>query len=69
MGQGLSCGAREESGLFSAVQNGEVELLEALVVADPSVLEETSGYGKLSALHVAAANGWIEVGLWFLDWF
>ncbi|GLT71323.1 hypothetical protein SLA2020_433530 [Shorea laevis] len=67
MGQGLSCGAREESGLFSAVQNGEVELLEALVEADPSVLEETSGHGKLSALHVAAANGWIEVLSVLLD--
>lgn len=67
MGQGLSCGAREGSGLFSAVRNGEVELLEAMVEADPSVLEETSGYGRLSALHVAAANGWIEVRLWFLD--
>ncbi|XP_059462499.1 putative E3 ubiquitin-protein ligase XBAT31 [Corylus avellana] len=67
MGQGLSCGAREGSGLFSAVQNGEVELLEAMVEADPSVLEETSGYGRLSALHVAAANGWIEVLSVLLD--
>lgn len=63
MGQGLSCGEREESDLFSAVQNGEVELVKAMVESDPSVLEETSGSGKLSALHVAAARGRIEVGL------
>ncbi|KAG6643163.1 putative E3 ubiquitin-protein ligase XBAT31 [Carya illinoinensis] len=67
MGQALSCGEREESGLFGAVGKGEVERLEAMVDADPSVLEETSGYGRLSALHVAASNGRIEVVSALLD--
>jgi len=62
MGQELSCGERRrESGLFHAVQDGELELVEAMVEAHPSVLELTIGYGRLSALHVAAANGRIQV--------
>ena len=68
MGQGLSCGeARESSGgLFGAVENGELELVEDMVEADPRVLELRRGHGKLSALHVAAASGRIEVGfVWF----
>ncbi|KAL6133247.1 hypothetical protein ACLB2K_065484 [Fragaria x ananassa] len=69
MGQGLSCGeARESSGgLFGAVENGELELVEDMVEADPSVLELRRGHGKLSALHVAAASGRIEVLSMLLD--
>jgi hypothetical protein len=69
MGQELSCGERKESGLFHAVQNGEVDVVEDMVETHPSVLELTFGYGKLSALHVAAANGRIQVGEFcgFLD--
>ena len=36
----------EESGLFHAVQDGELELVEAMVEAHPSVLELTIGYFK-----------------------
>ncbi|KAF3960599.1 hypothetical protein CMV_014697 [Castanea mollissima] len=62
MGQELSCGERgRESVLFQAVQDGELELVEAMVEAHPSVLELTTGYGRLSVLHVAAANGRIQV--------
>ena len=67
MGQELSCGERRrESGLFHAVQDGELELVEAMVEAHPSVLELTIGYGRLSALHVAAANGRIQVSFLFI---
>lgn len=62
MGQGLSCGETRESGLFEAVENGDLEVLEDMVEADPSVLEQRKGHAKLSAMHVAAANGQIEVG-------
>lgn len=63
MGQGLSCGERHENGLFRAVQNGDLELVQAMVEADPTVLEQTTPRTKMSALHIAAAYGQIEVGL------
>lgn len=63
MGQRLSCRETHEHGFFTAVQNGELETVEAMVDEDPSVLRFTAVHGKLSALHVAAANGQIEVDL------
>lgn len=66
MGQKLSCVQQpHEHGLFSAVQNGELEKVEAMINEDPNVLHITSVRGKLSALHVAAANAQIEVGFSF----
>ena len=63
MGQGLSCGEPHEHGLFRAVQNGEIEAVEAMVDEEPRVLEKTTASnGRLSALHLAAANGQIQVG-------
>ncbi|KAJ7950345.1 E3 ubiquitin-protein ligase XB3-like [Quillaja saponaria] len=67
MGQKLSCGVHHENGLFSAVEDGEFELVEAMIEEDPSVLEQTSGHGRLSALHLAAANGRIEILSMLLD--
>ena len=62
MGQGLSCTERRhENALFEAVRDGQVELVEALANADRSSLSQTTGRGRLSPLHVAAANGRIEV--------
>lgn len=62
MGQGLSCRASDEHGLFSAVQFGDLETVEALVERDSSILRHTTVYDRHSALHIAAANGQIEVG-------
>lgn len=62
MGQGLSCRASDEHGLFSAVQFGDLETVEALVERDSSILCHTTVYDRHSALHIAAANGQIEVG-------
>ncbi|MCD7460243.1 hypothetical protein HAX54_043143 [Datura stramonium] len=68
MGQKLSCVQQpHEHGLFIAVQNGELEKVEAMVDGDPNVLRLTTVRGKLSALHVAAANGQIEVLCMLLD--
>lgn len=61
MGQGLSCRARDEHGLFSAVQFGDLETVEALVERDSSILRHTTVYDRHSALHIAAANGQIEI--------
>lgn len=70
MGQGLSCrGGGHENGLFGAVCNGDLEVVKGMVEEDPiSVLEGTSGYDKVSSLHVAALNGQIEVLSLLLDW-
>lgn len=65
MGQGLSCGGRDDHGFLGAVGDGDVDLVEAMVEEDPGVLERTGRNGRLSALHLAAADGRIEVGLGF----
>lgn len=62
MGQRMSCRERSEKALFIAVENGDLQMIEAMVEADPTVLGITGGYGKQSALHLAAAYGQIEVG-------
>ncbi|XWS53131.1 hypothetical protein CRYUN_Cryun11dG0131500 [Craigia yunnanensis] len=61
MGQGMSCGASQESGLFSAVQVGDFETVEALLKREPNLLHHTTVYDRHSALHIAAANGQIEI--------
>ncbi|XWS71697.1 hypothetical protein CRYUN_Cryun03dG0161000 [Craigia yunnanensis] len=61
MGQGLSCGASQENGLFSAVQVGDFETVEALLKTEPNLLHQTTIYDRQSALHIAAANGQIEI--------
>ncbi|XP_027087115.1 putative E3 ubiquitin-protein ligase XBAT31 [Coffea eugenioides] len=60
MGQGLSCGTNDEHGLFSAVQHGDLETVEAVLDKNPSLIHHTV-YDRYSVLHVAAANGQIEI--------
>ncbi|CAK9188189.1 unnamed protein product [Ilex paraguariensis] len=67
MGQGLSCRETNEHGLFIAVQNGELEIVEAMLEDEPNVLGWRTVRGKLSALHMAAAHGRIEVLSMLLD--
>ncbi|CAA2974253.1 putative E3 ubiquitin-protein ligase XBAT31 isoform X2 [Olea europaea var. sylvestris] len=67
MGQGLSCGQLQENDLFVAVQTGEIETVEAMADENPNLLTVKTVHGKLSALHVAAANGQIEVLSVLLD--
>ncbi|KAI3473215.1 hypothetical protein Pfo_030507 [Paulownia fortunei] len=69
MGQGLSCREYEENELFDAVQNGELQTVEAMAEEDPNLLTLKTVHGRLSALHVAAANGQIEVLSMLLDRF
>ena len=61
MGQGLSCGASHENGLFSAVQCGDLAMVEVFLKNKPSLLLNTTLYDRQSPLHIAAANGQIEV--------
>ncbi|CAI9108085.1 OLC1v1007605C2 [Oldenlandia corymbosa var. corymbosa] len=60
MGQGLSCRVNDEHGLFSAVQFGDLETVEAVLAKEPSLIHRTV-HDRYSVLHVAAANGQIEV--------
>ncbi|CAN4119894.1 unnamed protein product [Withania somnifera] len=61
MGQGLSCGTTDEHGLFSAVQCGDLETLKAVLERKPSLIHHSTVYDRQSPLHIAAANGQIEV--------
>ncbi|XVF05516.1 hypothetical protein REPUB_Repub05bG0178800 [Reevesia pubescens] len=67
MGQGLSCGASQENGLFSAVQVGDFETVEALLKIEPNLLNHSTVYDRHSALHIAAANGQIEILVMLLE--
>ncbi|GMI84077.1 XB3 ortholog 1 in Arabidopsis thaliana [Hibiscus trionum] len=67
MGQGLSCVASQENELFSAVQAGDLEIIEALLKREPNLLHHKTAHGRHSALHIAAANGQIEILLMLLE--
>lgn len=64
MGQGLSCGTSDEHGLFSAVQCGDLETLNAVLEKNSSLIHHSTVYDRQSPLHIASANGQIEVG-WY----
>ncbi|KAJ8631709.1 hypothetical protein MRB53_025032 [Persea americana] len=67
MGQGLSCRTTQEHGLFGAAQIGDLETAKALVERDTGLIHHTTVYDRLSPLHIAAANGQIEVVSWILE--
>ena len=67
MGQKVSRRKNHETALLSAVQTGDLEMVQAMVEADPKTLKRTTRYGKLSILHMAAIYGQIEVGFVFLN--
>ncbi|RRT38178.1 hypothetical protein BHE74_00056921 [Ensete ventricosum] len=61
MGQRLSCaGSSYDRDFFTAVQAGHLETVRSAVDEDPSLLRRTTVYDRLSALHIAAANGHVE---------
>ncbi|GLT31640.1 hypothetical protein SLA2020_063630 [Shorea laevis] len=63
MGQKLSCQQSHEATFFSVIQNGELEIVQAIVEANPSVLEKTARSVRLSAAHVTTVYGQIELCL------
>ncbi|XP_072983338.1 E3 ubiquitin-protein ligase XB3-like [Typha latifolia] len=68
MGHGLSCSrSGDEHDFFRAVQVGDLEMVEAILSTDPDMLYRTTVYDRLSALHIGAANGQIEVVSAILD--
>jgi ankyrin repeat protein len=60
MGQGLSCAASQGHRFFSAVHFGDLDTVNAMLERDPSLLYQTT-YDRQYPLHIAAANGQIEV--------
>nr|AFK38228.1 unknown [Lotus japonicus] len=67
MGQGLSCRGNHDHGLFTAVQQGDLQIVTALLEQDPTLFHQTTLYDRHSALHIAAANGQIEILSRLLD--
>ncbi|KAJ0962382.1 hypothetical protein J5N97_030210 [Dioscorea zingiberensis] len=68
MGHGLSCSRSSyEHEFFTAVQSGNIELVELALRRDPEIVYQTTIYDRLSAVHVAAANGRLEVLSRILD--
>ncbi|XP_072976324.1 E3 ubiquitin-protein ligase XB3-like [Typha angustifolia] len=62
MGQELSCSrSSDEHEFFTAVQVGDLEMVESALQNEPNWLRRTTIYDRLSALHIAAANGRIEL--------
>ncbi|KAM7258896.1 hypothetical protein ACFE04_014637 [Oxalis oulophora] len=56
-----SCGASDEHGLFSAVQFGDLETVNVLLDKHPALFNHKTVYDRHSPLHIAAANGQIEI--------
>lgn len=67
MGQALSCSVSNEHAFFSAVQQGDLQRVEAALEREPHLISETTVYEKMSPLHIAAANGQIDVLSYLLD--
>ncbi|CAD6273257.1 unnamed protein product [Miscanthus lutarioriparius] len=68
MGHGVSCARTgDEHDYFRAAQVGDLDALGALLAADPSLARRATLYDRLSALHIAAANGRFEVLSMILD--
>uniref|UniRef100_A0ACD5X3X1 Uncharacterized protein n=1 Tax=Avena sativa TaxID=4498 RepID=A0ACD5X3X1_AVESA len=68
MGHGASCGRpSEEVDFFGAAQSGDLARLAAAVSSRPSLLRRTTLFDRLSALHIAAAHGHLQVVSMALD--
>jgi hypothetical protein len=62
MGQGVSCSrSSDEHEFYSAVQSGDLQSVEGALQSEPCLIHRTTIYDRLSALHIAAANGRVEV--------
>ncbi|KAJ6826779.1 E3 ubiquitin-protein ligase XB3-like [Iris pallida] len=68
MGQALACvRSNDEHEFFSAVQAGDLDFVASVLRSQPRMLRRTTVFDRLSSLHVAAANGQLEVLSMLLD--
>ncbi|KAL2899009.1 putative E3 ubiquitin-protein ligase XBAT31 [Bienertia sinuspersici] len=69
MGQNMSCisSNHHENGVFKAAQLGHLDALKLEFEDDPSLIFQFSLYDRNSLLHIAAANGQIDVVSWLLE--
>ncbi|XP_020580736.1 E3 ubiquitin-protein ligase XB3-like [Phalaenopsis equestris] len=68
MGQTLSCRVPGiEQDLYAAVQSGELKVVESILQLHPGILRRRTLHSDLSVLHIAAANGHLEVLSMLLD--
>ncbi|CAL4913792.1 unnamed protein product [Urochloa decumbens] len=68
MGHGASCGRpSEEVDFFGAAQSGDLDRLAAALRSRPSLLARSTLFDRLSALHIAAAHGHLQVVSLALD--
>ncbi|RLN38824.1 uncharacterized protein C2845_PM01G10830 [Panicum miliaceum] len=68
MGHGASCGRpSEEVDFFGAAQSGDLARLAAALRSRPTLLSRTTLFDRLSALHIAAAHGHLQVVSLALD--
>lgn len=62
MGQSLTCArSSDEHDFFSAVQTGDLRSVESILLTEPQMLRRTTVYDRLSALHIAASNGQLQM--------
>ncbi|XP_072974598.1 E3 ubiquitin-protein ligase XB3-like isoform X1 [Typha angustifolia] len=62
MGQGQSCrSSSHEQEFFKAVKTGDLETVESFLRKESSVPQRTTRFNRQSPLHIAAANGRLEV--------
>ncbi|KAK1437072.1 hypothetical protein QVD17_02857 [Tagetes erecta] len=61
MGQTLSCTIHDEHELFTAVQFGDLQTVKTLMEKNPKLIKQATVYDRHSILHIAAANGQIEI--------
>lgn len=63
MGQApICCRSKLDHQFFEAMEAGDLEMVESALRRDPEILHRTTLYDRLSLLHIAAANGRLEVG-------
>ncbi|KAG1337881.1 hypothetical protein COCNU_04G001870 [Cocos nucifera] len=68
MGQAPSCGrTSHDHNFFKAVEAGDLAMVESSLRMDPEILHQTTLYDRLSPLHIAAANGRLEILSRILD--
>ncbi|GAB2234051.1 hypothetical protein Droror1_Dr00003288 [Drosera rotundifolia] len=67
MGNTMSCSPSHETGLFKAVESGDLETVKRLIGNEMPMLDQRGVFYRDSVVHVAAKHGKIDVLSWLLD--